>query len=534
MAFLDLSRRGDSGSLAGDIKDLASIGTSARVVTAVTTSAGTLKLINWEVDPNGTYHRIGDSQAQAGAATDIDIALFGRFVTACKAGDGKLKLISWDVSTGGPITRVKDSGSAAGEASLIRIVSLRDGRFVVACKAGNGKLLLITWRMNADGSFTRLKDSGGAAGEVSSIDMVEIAPSGTNRRVVTAVRDGSGRLLLIVWRIAPDGTVARIGDSASLAGSAKMIRVVTDQFGHVVTSVQAGDGSLKLISWAVSATGTVSRLGDSGSQAGAIGDNALLALSDGLVSAVRTGSGDLKLIAWAITAAGALTRRGDSGAQAGEARLINIVPGPGVVDGQGRSVTMITPVQTADGKLKLINWAPSCLGVHVKILTNPTVPITTMIANMQQVYATAGIRVRLLSTENLALPLLNDVDVGTCSGQTTTEQNQLFGNRNNVAANEVVVYFVRSTVPAFNGCASHPEGRPGAVVARVASQWTLAHELGHVLGLPHCDTDDACLLDRLMTTCGTGKITNAPPDLVAAEVGVMQGSALTQACAGGF
>jgi hypothetical protein len=72
------------------------------------------------------------------------------------------------------------------------------------------------------------------------------------------------------------------------------------------------------------------------------------------------------------------------------------------------------------------------------------------------------------------------------------------------------------------------------VVARVASQWTLAHEIGHVLDLPHCDTDDACLLDRLMTGCGTNNITNPPPDLVAAEVGVMQGSALTQACAGGI
>ena len=95
-----------------------------------------------------------------------------------------------------------------------------------------------------------------------------------------------------------------------------------------------------------------------------------------------------------------------------------------------------------------------------------------------------GIAVQHASTENLNLPTLNDVDVGECMlGQTTAEQNQLFANRNNAGAQRVVVYFVRSTVPPFNGCAAHPAGRPGAVVAQGATQWTLGHEVGHVLGL---------------------------------------------------
>jgi len=68
------------------------------------------------------------------------------------------------------------------------------------------------------------------------------------------------------------------------------------------------------------------------------------------------------------------------------------------------------------------------------------------------------------------LPALNDVDVGTCSGTVTAEQTQLFANRNNAWGSDVVVYFVRSTVPSFNGCATFPSGRPGAVVAQIASQ----------------------------------------------------------------
>jgi hypothetical protein len=161
--------------------------------------------------------------------------------------------------------------------------------------------------------------------------------------------------------------------------------------------------------------------------------------------------------------------------------------------------------------------------LHVKILTNPTVAINTMVDRMREVYATAGINVVVASTENLNLPALNDVDVGQCLlGQTTTEQNQLFNNRNNVGMNDVVAYFVRSTVPPFNGCAAHPAGRPGAVVAQGATQWTLGHEIGHVLGLFHVNDNN-----RLMTRNGTGNITNPPPDLITSEINTMVGSALT-------
>jgi hypothetical protein len=156
-----------------------------------------------------------------------------------------------------------------------------------------------------------------------------------------------------------------------------------------------------------------------------------------------------------------------------------------------------------------------------------------MFTSMREVYKMAGIAVNLLTTETLGLPLLNDIDVGQCvGGQTTAEQDQLFANRNNVGPNDVVVYFVRSTIPPSNGCAAHPDGRPGAVVAQIASQWTMAHEIGHVLGLPHCDTGGPCQLDRLMTGCGTANITNPPPDLIADEVGTMQGSTLTVGCGG--
>ena len=162
--------------------------------------------------------------------------------------------------------------------------------------------------------------------------------------------------------------------------------------------------------------------------------------------------------------------------------------------------------------------------LHTKVLTAPNVAVNTAIQRMRDVYATRGIAVVHASNETLNLPALNDVDVGECRrGQTTAEQNQLFANRNNAGANDVVVYFVRSTVPPFNGCAAHPAGRPGAVVAQGATQWTLGHEVGHVLDLNHVDNND-----RLMTGNGTGNITNPPPDLVASEGSTMLASAFTQ------
>jgi hypothetical protein len=162
--------------------------------------------------------------------------------------------------------------------------------------------------------------------------------------------------------------------------------------------------------------------------------------------------------------------------------------------------------------------------LHAKILTAPNVGINTMVQRMTEIYGSVAIRVQLASTETLNLPALNDVDVGQCVlGTTTAEQNQLFTNRNNVGSNDVVVYFVRSTVPPFNGCATHPAGRPGAVVAQGATQWTCAHEVGHVLGLAHVDDNN-----RLMTGNGTSNITNPPPDLVVSEVETMMNSPFTQ------
>jgi hypothetical protein len=176
-----------------------------------------------------------------------------------------------------------------------------------------------------------------------------------------------------------------------------------------------------------------------------------------------------------------------------------------------------------------------CLRLHVKVLGTPNIPIVTMINSMDQIYQAAGIRIAHISNEFLNLPLLNILDAGTCvmGAATTAEQDQLFGNVNFVGPDDVVAYFVQAVTAnggALNGCAQAPATRFGVTVAQIASQWTLAHEFGHMLGLRHVDDPPppnpmapAAQLDRLMTGRGTGSITNPPPDLIAAEIATMRG-----------
>ena len=127
---------------------------------------------------------------------------------------------------------------------------------------------------------------------------------------------------------------------------------------------------------------------------------------------------------------------------------------------------------------------------------------------------------------------------------TGDECEDLFDNNTNfVRENDVVVYFIASLADGANGV--HPGGEDGAIVALVASPWTLAHEVGHVLDLEHIDDgiDETTFLplprqlDHLMTGAGTWMINVASPVLdtavsaagsLIAETTIMKDSDLTQ------
>jgi hypothetical protein len=174
---------------------------------------------------------------------------------------------------------------------------------------------------------------------------------------------------------------------------------------------------------------------------------------------------------------------------------------------------------------------------------------TTAITDL---YATAGLTVVRVTTEDLSgnasLAALLDLDVGTCTmGSPSDEQKLLAANRNNVGSGEIVAYIVQSLIGGGGnllGCASLPNDKPGvAVVKATSAPWLTAHEVGHVLGLSHVCTFPTptnphpaaeCVFggpfnDRLMFPVVDG-FTNPPPDINSGEEAKILSSALVRQC----
>ena len=357
---LGVVRRSDStGGGAGRIRDLSTIsfrGLNAnRLITAVRTSGGKLRLIEWGVSPLGGVARIADSGNLAGAATHIDITrgpTSTTFVTACRTSSGRLRLIAWQ-DAGGAITRRGDSGNQAGAATQIKVVALTNTIYVNACRTGAGILRLISWRLNANGSLTRLADSANQAGAVSEIAMSLVRSAGNVHIVATTVRRSNGRLRVITWRVRSNtGAITRRGDSGNAIGRASEIDTTMAPTGHLLVSCKTTAPRLRVIALSINAAGTtITRRGDSGNQAGGIGKNAIAARPYGAISSVSMRNGKLRLIKWNVSAGGQVTRAGDSGDQAGNVGLVDVMTLSGV-----GNAPVVAPVQTGSGSLKLLSW----------------------------------------------------------------------------------------------------------------------------------------------------------------------------------
>ena len=189
----------------------------SRLVTAVRNSAGNLSLISWELNPDGTFTRLGDSGSQGGGVDIVTIVATGldnrTLVTAVRNSSGELELNSWNVSADGtgirlqPRTRTALGGSV-GEIATTLVGATDDG-VLTAVQDGAGDILLIRWRVS-DRGIERMVDSQNQP--TGTADDIAISPAGSPATYVVTMRRGSGDLELIAYSVPTIGAILRTGD----------------------------------------------------------------------------------------------------------------------------------------------------------------------------------------------------------------------------------------------------------------------------------------------------------------------------------
>jgi hypothetical protein len=322
-----IQRGADSGSQAGEVAEVTLALIGRRAITAVRDGSDNLLLIPWDVPPGLATIERSNPGVGAGEASQIAlVALNGTtLVSALRAGNGNLLLISWRLEDDGQIVRLHDSGGAAGEIGQIigqgnqpvyqppvALCRIDDGNVITAVRNGDGNLLLIGWSIAADGQFQRWPgDSGNQAGDVFEISIAPFAVGDFATDVLTAVRDGSGDLLLIAWRVSAEaGTIERIADSGDEAGAASSLAISTIPMSVglpvILVTLRRGSGNLELIAFELFDDGlgtpVISRTGDDTNRADTIvGANALVALATGRALTALQLDGTLQLATYEIS-----------------------------------------------------------------------------------------------------------------------------------------------------------------------------------------------------------------------------------------
>jgi len=160
------------------------------------------------------------------------------------------------------------------------------------------------------------------------------------------------------------------------------------------------------------------------------------------------------------------------------------------------------------------------------MLLSTIVPFSNSFRAAQRTYAQYGIRIDFASGASLGLSddeaaRLAQVD-GSCEWDITTgEYADVQSLAGNIPSSEILVCYVARFGAALLGCGGHAPNRPACIVASAGTQWTTAHEVGHVLlgsgFVPVHSTD----VTNLMLS-GTSGITANPPTLTPAQVAQMK------------
>jgi hypothetical protein len=176
--------------------------------------------------------------------------------------------------------------------------------------------------------------------------------------------------------------------------------------------------------------------------------------------------------------------------------------------------------------------------IHIRTLTRPFILENDAVRNAQKVYGPYGICIQVVSAARLQLEAAKRAELRVLDGachwnMVSDEQRQLYAlGAADVPINEVLVYFVseiKEPGGSLRGCAGHAVNRPAVSVSASGTNWTMAHELGHVLLTSRFIPVHSPSRDNLMST-PTSLITVRPPRLTAEQVGAMKRSHLCAPC----
>ncbi|WP_375755437.1 M23 family metallopeptidase [Corallococcus exercitus] len=254
-------------------------------------------------------------------------------------------------------------------APVLEVAMASSGSTVVtATRDVTGRLALGSWQLNGGGQFTKLQEA--SAGAASSIAMAH-PHSGSTRDVVTALRDGDGKLKLIAWQVASNGAIVRKGEAGGDADATEINVAALPSGQGVVSAFRDATGHLKVSTWETSTTlDTLTRMGNGfGEEATKVAMTPVfngrvdgdVSRFTGVVTAVRTPTGNLSLTAWEITPQKTLIPRGTHLAGAVTDVALSTVHVP-----DGSREVVVASTRLTNGVLRNISFDVTAAGQFVR------------------------------------------------------------------------------------------------------------------------------------------------------------------------